>query len=71
MENGADKIDWNNNRTDKWFIYYNYHNLCLDVYACSHGNRIGAIHFNSKGIAQRAIDEIINPFMEKHPDFIW
>lgn len=29
------------------------------------------IYFPSREIAQRAIDEIIIPFIKKHPDFVW
>ena len=31
----------------------------------------GCIYFYSKSIAQKAIEEIIRPFMKEHPDFIW
>ena len=31
----------------------------------------GFQRFSSKEIAQRAIDEIVNPFLAEHPDFVW
>lgn len=31
----------------------------------------GTIHFSSKELAERAIKEIIKPFMKEHPEFVW
>jgi len=33
--------------------------------------KYGCTWFDSSEIAQRAIDEIIMPFMKEHPEFIW
>lgn len=33
--------------------------------------KANGIYFPSRELAERAIDEIIKPFMGKHPDFVW
>lgn len=33
--------------------------------------RQGVIYFPTKEIAQRAIDEVVIPFIIKHPEFVW
>lgn len=71
MQNDGDKIDWDNEFQRKYFIYYdikydktfNIGEICY-----SHSQDI---FFHTKEIAQRAIDEIVLPFMKEHPDFVW
>ena len=70
MQNGGDKIDWNNNDDFKWVVYYDYEKNRFETdidFVCKHPEP----YFISEEIAERAIDEIIKPFMEKHPDFVW
>ena len=70
MENDGDKIDWNDTSKPKYYILFDEENKCfeIDFYRYSH---CPMIYFYTKKIAQRAIDKIVKPFMEKHPDFIW
>lgn len=70
IENDGDKINWNSGDYDKYFIYYNHkNNVFNEQTACYKRN--SSIYFHTREIARRAIDEIILPFMEDHPDFIW
>lgn len=32
---------------------------------------LGAVHFCANDIAEDAVKEIIEPFIKKHPDFVW
>ena len=69
MQNDGDKIDWNNNYQNKYYIYFiNNGNLFVD-YNTSYKTQL--VYFYTKEIAQRAIDEIIKPFMKEHPEFVW
>lgn len=70
MQNGGDKIDWHNNIQNKWGVYYDHSDNRLELfidYTCKYH----AHYFISEEIAKRAIEEIIKPFMEEHPDFVW
>lgn len=71
MQNDGDKIDWNNGEFDKWYIYYEKKSSSFTIADNCYQQSEGAIYFHTKKIAQRAIDEIILPFMEEHTDFVW
>ena len=71
MENGYDKINWHNGNYDKYLIYFDH--SCSTLYVAQHSeyDYVGTICFVTREIAARAIEEIVKPFMVKHPDFIW
>lgn len=74
MQNKGDYIDWDpvsDHCTDKYCIAYNHYNKRFDIYSYETSQTLGTIYFHKKEIAQRAIDEIIVPFMEEHPGFVW
>ena len=70
MENNGGKIDWKRSYS-KWHIYFDEDcgRYKIDYNMCLHYE--GAIYFHTKEIAQRAIEEIILPFMKDNPGFIW
>ena len=74
MEHDGDKIEWHNdpqkNRT-KAFIYYNHIEKKFEVNTRWDCQFFGCVWFNNYEIAENAIEEIIKPFMEAHPDFKW
>ena len=70
MQNDGDKIDWNNESQNKFNLYYSYEDKKL-IIGFDWDIKHDGIYFYSEEIAQRAIDEIIIPFMKEHPDFIW
>lgn len=68
MMNGGSEIDWDNDDQIKYSIYYNFDDNMWStnfLYTVKYFEP----YFISEEVAQRAIDEIIKPFMEKHPDF--
>ena len=71
MQNGGDKIDWDDCCQNKYHIYYDekYNHMFQVGGICwTHNDNV---YFYSEEIAQRAIDEIVLPFMKEHPDFVW
>ena len=69
MQNDGDKIDWND-YNEKCFICYDTEIKNYEVgFSCNaKGNET---YFYTGEIAQRAINEIVLPFMKKHPEFVW
>lgn len=70
MQHGRDKLIIGSDR--KFCIYFDVPNnewktsqVCL-TYAYP-----GEIYFPTREIAINAIEEIIKPFMEQHPEFVW
>lgn len=69
MENGGDEIDWND-ESDKYYIYYSYPMNCFSFGVAQCG-KTNESYFIDKTTAERAIEEIIKPFMAEHPEFVW
>lgn len=71
MQNDGDKIDWSDKHAGKYRIIFNNCNKKFLIYNNLQDINIEAPYFNTYEIAQRAIDEIILPFMKEHPEFVW
>ena len=69
MMNGGSEIDWDNKNQTKYSIYYNFACNMWSTNYFLHTSKYFEPYFISEEVAERAIDEIIKPFMEKHPDF--
>lgn len=69
MQNDGDKIDWNDNC--KYIVLYDHEcqKFRIDRWTSYHFQ--GSVYFYKEKIAQRAIDEIILPFMKEYPEFVW
>ena len=71
MENDGDTV----NTKAKHEVYEIAYDSCNKIYVVESSSNdlyfTGETRFFSKEIAQKAIDEIVIPFMEQHPDFIW
>lgn len=53
-----------------WVIRYNDNLNKLDAY-CQNGYKAPDVYFDSEEGAKRAIHEVVEPFMEEHPEFVW
>lgn len=68
MKNDGKMIDWENGDRSK---YYLAKAVTIEVFEEGYNRIEGIVYFNSQEIAERAIEEIIVPFTNKNPDFIW
>lgn len=70
MEHDGDKIDWSNNSEWKYYIYFSfdYNKYAVD---CHRYSKDDMVYFYTRNIADNAFEEIVKPFMEEHPDFVW
>ena len=70
MEHDGDKVEWRKGGGKRnWKIFYGHSSSLLEVDHNDDFEAIGTVYFHTKEIAEKAIDEIIKPFMEAHPDF--
>lgn len=69
MQHGGGKFDWADTDTIKVFIRKNCVGYYLDCLTIEHG--IGEVAFVCETVAKAAIEEIVKPFMEQHPEFRW
>lgn len=69
-DNGfEDTQEWNNSFSH-YYLYYSHRERRVKVDANADSQKIG-VYFSSKKAAERAIEEVIKPFMEEHPEFVW
>ena len=59
-ENNENEIDWNNTDKNKYYIYYDYDDNCLDVDYIYDYRDFGQIYFTSQEIAKKAIKTFEN-----------
>lgn len=64
-----DTAEWDG-VNEHWCIYYGCHSDQFDTtfHTCTHHS---VVYFSSDDAASRAIEEVIKPFMKKHPEFVW
>nr|DAF48983.1 MAG TPA: hypothetical protein [Siphoviridae sp. ctnpt50] len=66
---GEDVKEWDGSN-ERWTIRYGSN---LNKFFAYSQERYKApdVYFSSKEATERAINEVVEPFMEEHPDFIW
>ena len=68
-ENGYEDIEWNGQR-DHWHIYYNFADNKFDTDP-NDAFKYQGVYFSTRRGAERAIEEVIKPFIKEHPEFVW
>lgn len=53
-----------------WAVEYLYRSKIFIPYQ-HYARKSQGVYFSSKEGAERAIEKVVEPFMEEHPDFIW
>lgn len=73
-DNGAEDCEWNNNNNNNnnchYYIYFNYQFNKFLVSSATRSKNF-CVYFSSEKIAKQAIIDVVEPFMEEHPEFIW
>lgn len=69
-DNGfEDAAKWDGNNSH-WCIRHNGNCEKFDSY-CQNDYKARDVYFSSEEGADRAIHEVVEPFMEEHPEFVW
>lgn len=68
-ENESEDVEWNN-RNGHWHIYYGTANNKFYIEANDTFKHQG-VYFSTRQCAERAIEEVIKPFIKEHPEFVW
>ena len=68
-DNEFEDEEWNGQH-DHWYIYYNFVDNKFDT-APNDAFKHQEVYFSSADGAKRAIEEVVEPFMKEHPDFVW
>ena len=66
LENGGDKIDWEDCNVQKWYIYQYHYDASITVSVCYNTHLPNEVYFISKEVAEKAVelfkDEIIEVY---------
>ena len=69
-DNGfEDTAEWNGGN-EHWAIRYNSYRNEFRLYY-QDGYKAHEVYFSSEEGAERAIKEVVKPFMKEHPEFVW
>ena len=64
-----DTEKWNGNNLHFCIIYDSIHDKYDTSYTSSY--KQSSVYFSSEEGAERAIREVVEPFVKEHPDFVW
>ncbi len=67
-ENGWSEDLWETT-DNKYYLDYNVDNKAWSIRVWRIYKIVGVVYFVSQEIAEHAIDEVVKPFLEAHPDF--
>ena len=69
-DNGAADEVWDG-KIEHYQVLYDeaYDEYCCD--SSFYHKRFGEVYFSNLDVAQQAIEDVIKPFLKKHPDFKW
>lgn len=71
MTHGGDEIDWSDADSCKYYIFYNYKNKSFGALGDCFCRCASECYFSDFPTAEQAIKEIVMPFLEQHPEFVW
>lgn len=69
-DNGCEDSEWNG-ENDHWLIFYDSDEKDFCVDSNDGFKTQGAVYFSNMDVAERAIKEVVEPFMKEHPEFVW
>lgn len=71
MTHGSDEIDWGDADNYKYYIFYNCKIKSFGVDGSYFLRQSTECYFLDRQTAEQAIKEIVIPFLEQHPEFVW
>ena len=66
----ADNQIWGGNGLEHWYIGYDF-TECIFCVSWISTYKNNDVYFSTKEGAERAIKEVVEPFIKEHPDFVW
>lgn len=69
-DNNAEDCEWNGENLH-YYIFLDTLSNKFRVEDYFNAKTLSTIHFSNKEIAKQAIQDVIEPFMKEHPEFVW
>lgn len=70
-ENDAVVNDWNDLDSKKYLIVKSIDDNKFHIDWNHRIKHVCSIYFNTKEVAEQAIENVVKPFMKEHPHFVW
>lgn len=70
-DNEAEDCDWTNAHNEHWYISRNCGKATVYKTWSTGSKDLGVVYFSRQEVAKQAIKDIVKPFMEEHPEFVW
>lgn len=70
-ENDAEDCEWNGDNLHYCIVHDNRDCGRYFVSYRDYLKDISTTYFSKKGVAEQAIKDVVRPFMEEHPEFVW
>ena len=70
-DNNAEDCEWNWNGKQHYYIFFDYSESVFTIAHTTICKNQGVINFSKQEIAELAIEDVVKPFIEEHPEFIW
>ena len=71
MTHGGDEIEWSDTDSYRYIIFYNHCIKSFGVDGHQGWQYASDCYFLDRQTAEQAIKEIVMPFMEQYPEFVW
>ena len=68
-ENDCEDREWGT-KYEHWRIYYDTDSDKFDI-DVNDAFKYQGVYFSTREGAERAIEEVVKPFMKEHPEFVW
>ena len=68
-ENDCEDREWGT-KYEHWCIYYDTDSDKFDI-DVNDAFKYQGVYFSTREGAERAIEEVVKPFMKEHPEFVW
>lgn len=68
-ENGCEDREWGT-KHEHWCIYYDTDSDKFDI-DVNDAFKYQGVYFSTREGAERTINEVVEPFMKEHPEFVW
>lgn len=69
IENDCDKTQQSNEYSKKWYVYYDRKYSKFNIIYTFRLIHMGTVYFPTKELAGKALDEIVRPFIQAHPEY--
>ena len=66
----AEDCEWNNGYNHHYYIYFHYKFNRFTIAPTALYKNF-CVYFSSAKVAEQAIEDVIQPFMKEHPEFVW